>query len=331
MKHFDVFNGDADGICALHQLRLASPVDSVLVTGMKRDIALLDRVDAAAGDRVTVLDVSAHVNRTALFALLDRGARVQYFDHHFAGHLPAHPRLHASIDTSAETCTSLLVDEYLHGLHPLWAIVGAYGDDLAQPAEAYADRLALGETQRRRLRELGEAIAYNAYGDCEADLIIHPRELYRALAPYVDPLMFMDDAPICRRLSEQKSADLGLAALAEPELALAGATIYILPDDPWARRVRGLMANELAKRYADLAHAVLTHNRDGGYTVSVRAPRVSPSGADAVCRKFHAGGGRLGAAGINHLPQDALPRFAREMDRAFPEPGMAVPPQARDI
>ncbi|HTN65634.1 MAG TPA: acetyltransferase, partial [Burkholderiaceae bacterium] len=35
MKHFDVFNGDADGLCALHQLRLAAPLDAVLITGIK--------------------------------------------------------------------------------------------------------------------------------------------------------------------------------------------------------------------------------------------------------------------------------------------------------
>jgi hypothetical protein len=31
MQIFDVFNGDADGICALIQLRLAEPCDSTLV------------------------------------------------------------------------------------------------------------------------------------------------------------------------------------------------------------------------------------------------------------------------------------------------------------
>ena len=39
----DVFNGDADGICALTQLRNAEPRNATLVTGVKRDIALLDR------------------------------------------------------------------------------------------------------------------------------------------------------------------------------------------------------------------------------------------------------------------------------------------------
>ena len=58
MRYFDVFNGDADGICALHQLRLADPVDSQLVTGLKRDIELLKTVPARDGDVVTVLDLS---------------------------------------------------------------------------------------------------------------------------------------------------------------------------------------------------------------------------------------------------------------------------------
>ena len=30
MKMYDLFNGDADGICALHQLRLQKPAESVL-------------------------------------------------------------------------------------------------------------------------------------------------------------------------------------------------------------------------------------------------------------------------------------------------------------
>ena len=58
MTHYDVFNGDADGICALHQLRLADPRESVLVTGVKRDINLVKRVSAETGDTVTVLDIS---------------------------------------------------------------------------------------------------------------------------------------------------------------------------------------------------------------------------------------------------------------------------------
>ena len=52
--NYDIFNGDADGICALTQLRNAEPRESVLVTGVKRDIELLQQVDAGEGDLVAV-------------------------------------------------------------------------------------------------------------------------------------------------------------------------------------------------------------------------------------------------------------------------------------
>ena len=48
---YDVFNGDADGICALIQLRLAEPrPDAVLVTGVKRDIQLLGHIPDEGGE-----------------------------------------------------------------------------------------------------------------------------------------------------------------------------------------------------------------------------------------------------------------------------------------
>ena len=107
-----VFNGDADGLCALQQLRLAdgpAAAHGALVTGVKRDIDLLGRVAGGAGDDCTVLDVSLDVNRAGLNTLLAAGVRVRYFDHHFAGEIPAHPGLEAHIDPpprSARACSS---------------------------------------------------------------------------------------------------------------------------------------------------------------------------------------------------------------------------------
>jgi len=84
MTHYDVFNGDADGICALHQLRLAEPCDSVLITGVKRDIDLVKQIPVNASG-ATVLDVSMDKNRNALLPLLEAGVSVSYYDHHYAG------------------------------------------------------------------------------------------------------------------------------------------------------------------------------------------------------------------------------------------------------
>lgn len=317
MTHFDVFNGDADGICALHQLRLVTPIDSVLITGPKRDIALLQRVAAGPGDAVTALDISAATNRTALIALLERGVRVQYFDHHFAGELPTHPLLDATIDTSPGVCTGMLVDRHLQGRQRIWAVVAAFGDNLADAARRLAIPLALGAKQLSELKELGESLAYNAYGDSEDDLIIGPGALYRVLSGYADPFEFMRREPIFRRISDGRRDDLAMARQIQPEFVLPAATVYVLPDVAWTRRVRGAFGNELANEFPDAAHAILTPNAQGGYTVSVRAPLATPRGADLLCRQFATGGGRTAAAGIDHLPQDQLPEFVRRFDQAF--------------
>src|ERR1700682_2280451 len=138
MTRFYAFSGDADGLCALQQLRLVDPSDATLVTGVKRDIELLRRVNAAAGDDVTVLDISLDANRDELLRLLDAGAAVRYFDHHYAGELPQHRNLEVYIEESSDVCTSTLVDRHLAGRHRPWAIVAAFGDNLKDLAVAMA-------------------------------------------------------------------------------------------------------------------------------------------------------------------------------------------------
>jgi hypothetical protein len=317
MMQFDVFNGDADGICALHQLRLEAPVESVLITGVKRDIALLQRVPALAGDQVTVLDVSAAVNRAALVTLLDRGVEVEYFDHHFAGDLPVHPRLQATIDPSPRVCTGILVNRHLGGKHRAWAVVAAFGDNLGDVARELAAPLALDAAALGELRALGESLAYNAYGDDDGDLIIHPAALYRTLRPYADPFAFIAGEPVFRRIDEARRDDLARALALHPSVALDRARVYVLPDAAWSRRVRGVLGNRRANEEPALAHAILSPDMHGGYTVSVRAPLARPVGADALCREFATGGGRASAAGIDHLSHEALPEFVRRLERAF--------------
>ena len=202
MANFDVFNGDADGICALQQLRLAEPLDSTLVTGVKRDIALLSRVPAGPGDHVTALDVSLDKNREPLHQLLERGVTVRYFDHHFPGEIPRHPRLDAHIETLPDKGTSLLVDDYLNGSQRAWAVVGTFGDNFDSSARRAAGPLGLDNDQLARLRELGIYLNYNGYGSCVEDLHLPPDELFRRLHPYGDPLDFIASDATFARLIE---------------------------------------------------------------------------------------------------------------------------------
>lgn len=317
MRHYDVFNGDADGICALHQLRLAEPVQSGLVTGVKRDIGLLARVPALAGDRITVLDVSLDRNREALLDLLERGVQVRYFDHHFAGVIPLHPGLEAHIDTARGVCTSVLVDRHLGGRFRAWAVVAAFGDNLDRTAAELAAPLGLAPGVLERLRELGRNLNYNAYGESEADLVMPPAELYRALSRYPDPLRFIESEPVCARLDAARRADMAAARAVPARWSGGAAVLHVLPDAPWARRVSGSYANALATEAPGRAVAVLVPGSAGGYVVSVRSPAVSARGADELCRAFPGGGGRRDAGGIDRLPESVLEDFRRRFADAF--------------
>lgn len=320
MAFYDIFNGDADGICALHQLRLAAPRDAALITGIKRDIRLVERVRAAGGDELTVLDVSLDANRAAVRAALAAGARVRYFDHHYAGEIPEHDAFEAYIDTAPTMCTSLIVDRALNGAHRAWAVTAAFGDNLAQAAAAAASPLDLAPHALAQLQELGECLNYNAYGESVEDLYYHPADLYRALVPYADPFRFMEGEPVFEVLRLGMLDDLYRAEDIRPHAADDAHALIVLPEAAWSRRVSGVLGNRLAQRHPERAHAVLTIKREGGYLVSVRAPVERPHGADDLCRRFDTGGGRAGAAGINHLPASELERFARAFSTAFAAP-----------
>ena len=310
MAIIDVFNGDADGICALTQLRNATPADSVLVTGVKRDIALLEKVDAGAGDQVTVLDVSLDKNREGLRKALERGAAVFYVDHHFAGEIPESDRLETLIDPAPNVCTSILVDRHLEGRFVPWAVTGAFGDNLDASARALAQPLGLAADQLTSLRDLGTYVNYNAYGASLADLHFAPAELFERMKPYASPFDFIEgDRETFEKLESGYHQDMASADAVKPAAKSTHTAVYLLPDESWARRVSGVFSNQLANGAPARGHAVLTERSDGTYLVSVRAPLEKKVGADELCRRFPTGGGRAAAAGINHLPADQIDDF----------------------
>jgi single-stranded DNA-specific DHH superfamily exonuclease len=310
MMQHDVFNGDADGLCALLQLRFAQPAEAILVTGVKRDIALLAKVTVETGDHVTVLDISLAKNRSELNRVLEQGASVFYIDHHQAGEIPQHPRLKTLIFNSPTICTSLLVDHYLIGQYREWAVVGAFGDNLITQAEKAGRPLSLTSKELAALQNLGACINYNSYGDSLADLHFAPDALYREARSYESPLDFISDKRVIyEQLTAAYQEDIAQALKISPDYQSDQVAVYLLPDTAWARRVSGVLSNTLANRTPDRAHAVLSYRPQGDYQVSVRAPLTKPTGADDLCSTFATGGGRQSAAGINELPAEQLPIF----------------------
>ena len=308
--NYDIFNGDADGIIALLQLRLADPVDAQLITGVKRDIKLVEKVDVQAGDELTVLDISMEKNMAGLEQALAQGAHVFYADHHKAGDIPQHGNLDAHIDLDANMCTALIVDKLLDGRFHDWAITAAYGDNMIAKADELANNAGLSQQQKEQLKELGTLINYNGYGSKVEDLHFHPAELYRALLKYTSPFEAIEDtASPYYQLQSAYQQDMDAAQAVPATHESDTLKLFELPNTAASRRISGVYGNWLANQNPDSAHAVLTENADGTYTVSLRAPLNNKQGAVAVCGQFPTGGGREAAAGINALRKEDVNAF----------------------
>jgi nanoRNase/pAp phosphatase (c-di-AMP/oligoRNAs hydrolase) len=308
--HFDVFNGDADGIIALLQLRLAEPKKSVLITGVKRDIELLQQVPIAQASSVTVLDISMEKNQLALENLINNNVKVFYVDHHRAGDFPDSENLATIIDTDANTCTSLLVNQHLAGRYILWAIVAAFGDNMLQAAEELSESQGLSISEQAKLKALGIYINYNGYGLTVDDLHIAPDILFKSLLFYPNPFtLIAEPNSIFVTLEQAYLADMKQANNAKVLYDSEVLQVLELDDASWSRRVSGVFGNELANQQPIKAHAVLTLNPDHSFLVSLRAPLENKQGAGDICVQFETGGGRAAAAGINQLPQEKLGKF----------------------
>lgn len=317
--NIDVFNGDADGICALIQYRLAYPVEeATLITGVKRDIQLLKKVKAGQGELISVFDISMTKNRDDLQRLLSDGARVFYVDHHLANDIPDHPKLEAIIDTSPSTCTSLLVDDYLKGKYREWAIVAAFGDNITKSAIKAAQSLSFSEEQVELLKKLGVSINYNGYGSSLEDLHFKPAELYQEMSQYTSPFDFIADTESCyQQLQAGYDNDIAETKNLQACYSNQNIAVYKLPDALWARRVSGVLGNQLANQYPERAHAILSHHPESGYVVSVRAPLNNLNYAGELCAQFATGGGRKGAAGINQLAENELDNFISLLNQTY--------------
>jgi len=317
--HYDVFNGDADGIVALLQLRLsnkkAHPKESILITGVKRDISLLKNVDADIATSVTVLDISLEKNVEALTYLLDKNINVFYVDHHRTGDVPQSTLLTRLIDTDANICTSLLVNKYLDNEFVNWAIAAAFGDNMQASAKVLAEKNNLSVAQQALLEELGIYINYNGYGRSVDDLHFHPAKLLEKLSNYSDPFELINEKnSIFYQLKTAYLADMAEAKTSPVLLSNEQLYAVQLADEPWARRVSGVFGNELANASPDKAHIVVTLNDSitdeiATYTISLRAPLSNKQGAGELCATYPTGGGRAAAAGVNALPVEMLGDF----------------------
>ena len=316
--HFDVFNGDADGILSLVQLRKAAPKPSTLVTGVKRNINLLAGIHIEKGDEITVLDISMKKNQVDLRRLLSDDAKVFYVDHHQTGDIPQHKNLEVHIDTNADICTALIIDRFLGSKYHHWAIAGAYGDNLHAVADRLTQQARLSLNQREQLKQLGTLVNYNSYGEQLEDLIIDPKALYLELVQFNDPFSAIsEDGAALSTLQKAYQQDFEWAMQQVAHYKTRILRVFKLPNLPVSRRISGALGNHLANQSPDCAHLVLTENSNGQYTVSLRAPLRHKFGAGSLCQLFASGGGREAAAGINHFDIRELPNFIEQVESYY--------------
>ncbi len=317
-QYIDIFNGDADGLCALIQLRRENPINSELITGVKRDINLLKRVQSGKDSAITVLDISFEKNASDVGRLLDQGAKIDYFDHHKTGEIVPHANLTINIDLSADTCTSLIVNKYLQGRYRAWAITGAFGDNLTNKAQALGFESGFNENELSLLHQLGTYLNYNGYGSNLDDLFFNPKDLFIKFRPYNDPFQFIsNEADTFNTLADGYQQDMANAGQIAPMHNTESIAITLLPNEKWARRVSGVYGNDLANKFPDRAHAIISEKECDSYLVSIRAPLNRKNGADQLASQFPSGGGRKAAAGINDLPKNQLDKFITAMDKQF--------------
>ena len=316
--NYDIFNGDADGIIALIQLRLANPIESQLVTGVKRDIKLVGNIKPQQGAKVTILDISMEKNIEAVNRALMAGASVFYADHHRSGKVPEHQNFDAHIDLDANTCTALIIDQLLSGKYHAWAITAAYGDNLIAKADELAHKAGYSLEQAAQLKELGTLINYNGYGATISDLHFDPAVLYKALLAYPSPFdVIADQGSPFYTLQKAYQEDISKALAISERHQSESLSVFELPNEAWSRRISGVYGNLLANQKPTSAHAVLTKNTDNSYLVSLRAPLNNKQGAGDICSQFETGGGRAAAAGINVLPNKQLLQFITSVESYY--------------
>jgi len=280
------YNGDADGICSMVQWGLVYGIEGKRITGVKRDIELLERVSPNPDDEIIVMDISLARNHARAVELSSQGFDITWFDHHLAG--DPIDAIATHIDTSSDVCTARIVEKFL-GVDSDWAQVALHGDGLSV------------HSSKPEFKELGELLNYNGYGADLSDLHFHPDELLLLCLQAKTPQNFMDTQAFMT-LKNGFESDLSNAKNIEPSNGY-----YLLPNEAWARRVVGVMAHRINES-GDGPHVIAI---DKGETLQVSIRGTE--GIGELCKMF-GGGGRATAGGIDALPKSEIAALMKEVN-----------------
>ncbi len=316
-----LFNGDADGLIAQRILEMHLGAPDLRITGLKRDIKLLQKLPPMEAGHIHALDISLRQNQPELLTILAKeNLNVTWYDHHDPGEVEPHPRLHLHIYQSSGTCSAVIVNAVFGRQQGLWAAMAAFGDAVPDTAKALIDEVGVSHAESNLLQRSGILLNYNAYGEKISDVLFDPADLAKRMSQFTSALDFCQEESIFGPLTQQFVSDQSmcknLTALNDSEAAQA----YLAPDAPWARRYLATWANEHILDHPLQALALIHPRAGGDFQVSIRAPRGTPGvvpSAASLASEFTTGGGRKLAAGINVLPAHDLERFVKRFERFF--------------
>lgn len=299
-----IFNGDADGIIAARIFHGDGEGKGRFITGVKRDTSLLKQLVHLSDLSIWVFDISVEKNIDSLKKLLEKNCMIKWFDHHVSADIPNHRKFLPVINTDSNINTTWLVSNHQKRFTP-WTVAGLFGDSMVEKALNIGKAIDLNEKQIGKLKEFGELLNYNAYGEKVEDLYYSPVGILKQSFNYSNIFDFINQTDIYEILSKGRAEDLQKALKAEQ----IASGIILFPNTAWAKRVIGDYANALSKKEPDLAHAVLVENKEGDFVVSVRSAINQEKNVAAFCSQFPTGGGRIKAGGINKLSQEDLASF----------------------
>lgn len=276
-KGVDVCIGDANGLCSLLQWRLHQPKQSSTLALLGHESRLDGLVHSRAGGDVLLCEIPMQANRSTLMQLLDSGAQIQYLSHQIGDEPLWHPQLQYIEDAPQDRCTSLMVDRILDGRYRQWALVGAYGKHCNAQADKLAASNGLSAHARTQLRELGELINYNACSVDGKNACIPAVELYSVMSGYQQAMDFLQSEPVVGELESVRREDLARAVQIAPYWQDAHASVYVLPNAPWAHRVASGFGKHISAKEPTRAHAFLRPAANGSFMTRVHAARSAPA------------------------------------------------------
>lgn len=315
MKYFDFFNGDADGIISLHQYRMHYPKNSNLYTGVKRDVELLRHCTHLENSKLTVFDISLLSNKDHVDTILSKGNTIRWFDHHEPGEINLSKNFEIFVDADPNCCTNILVDKYVDGLYRPWTICGAYGDNLHEQADKLNPNFS--KENMLKLKEVGETLNYNGYGNTESDLTVHPKDVYLDIKNYESPFQYRTKSEVYNKIFTQMTSDENELSSSEILHDSETGKVILLPNTKASIRFSGIYSNKQTTDNPDKAFAIFTEINEDNYRVSIRSPKNNPYGASTLALCFPTGGGREKAAGINELPKVELKKFVEKFEEVY--------------